>query len=85
MTAALSLMKNVLTPLTKSVLLPFGLSAAMSTTNAAIQKNKNKNKNKMKIRNYDTNNFKRRNRRYNENWLIVWKIRIASKRNQWNN
>ena len=39
MTAGLPLMKNVLTPLAKNVLLPFGLSAAMSATDAAIQKN----------------------------------------------
>ena len=31
-------MKIVLTSLAKSVLLPFGLSAAMSATDAAIQK-----------------------------------------------
>ena len=37
MTAGLSLMKSVLTPLAKSVLLPFGLSAAMSGTDAVIQ------------------------------------------------
>ena len=38
MTAGLPLMKIVLTPLAKSVLLPFWLSAAMSATDAAIQK-----------------------------------------------
>ena len=38
MTACLLLMKNVLTPLAKNVLLPFVLSAAMSVTDAAIQK-----------------------------------------------
>ena len=38
MTADLLLMKSVLKPLAKSVLLPFGLSAAMSATDAAIQK-----------------------------------------------
>ena len=38
MTAGLPLMKNVLTPLAKNFLLPFGLSAAMSATDAAIQK-----------------------------------------------
>ena len=32
-------MKKVLTPLAKSVLSPFGLSAAMSATDAVIQKN----------------------------------------------
>ena len=38
MTAGLTLMKSVLTPLAKSVLLPLGLSAGMSTADAAIQK-----------------------------------------------
>ena len=38
MTAGLPLMKSVLTPLAKNVLLPFGLSAAVSATDAAIQK-----------------------------------------------
>ena len=37
MTAGLPLMKSVLTPLPKYVLLPFGLSTAMSATDAAIQ------------------------------------------------
>ena len=36
--AGLPLMKSVHTPLAKNVLLPFGLSAAMSATDAAIQK-----------------------------------------------
>ena len=56
MTAALSLMKSVLTPLAKSVLLPLGLSAGMSAADAAIPK---------KI--YGINNFKWRNGIYNEN------------------
>ena len=38
MTAGLPLMKNVLTPLSKSVLVPVGLTAAASATDAAIQK-----------------------------------------------
>ena len=38
MTASLPLMKSVLTPLAKSVLLPFRLTAAMSATDAVIQK-----------------------------------------------
>ena len=38
-TAGLLLMKSVLTPLAKSVLLPLGLSAGMSVADAAIQKN----------------------------------------------
>ena len=37
MTAGLPLMKNVLTPLPKSVLIPLGLTAAASATDAAIQ------------------------------------------------
>ena len=36
--AVLPLMKSVLTLLAKSVLLPFGLSAAMSATDSAIHK-----------------------------------------------
>ena len=38
MTTALPLMKNVLTPLAKSILVPLGLTAAASSTDAAIQK-----------------------------------------------
>ena len=38
MTAGLPLMKSVLTPLAKNVLLPFGLSARISAADAAIQK-----------------------------------------------
>ena len=38
MTTSLPLMKNVLTPLTKSVLVLLGLTAAASVTDAAIQK-----------------------------------------------
>ena len=38
LTAGLSLMKNVLTTLAKSVLVPFGLTAAASGIDAAIQK-----------------------------------------------
>ena len=38
MTAGLLLMKKVITPLAKSVLLPLGLSAVMSAADAAIQK-----------------------------------------------
>ena len=37
MTTALPLMKNVLTPLAKSVLVSIGLTAAASATDAAIQ------------------------------------------------
>ena len=38
MTAGLPVMKSVLTPLAKNVLLPLGLSAGMSATDAGIQK-----------------------------------------------
>ena len=38
MTAGLPLVKNVLTPLAIRCFLPFGLSAAMLATDAAIQK-----------------------------------------------
>ena len=38
MTASLLLMKNVLTPIVKSVLVPLGLTAAASATDASIQK-----------------------------------------------
>ena len=38
MTAGLLLMKNVLLPLAKSILLPFLLTARMSVTDAVIQK-----------------------------------------------
>ena len=38
MTGGLSLMKSVITPVAKSVLLPLGLSASMSAADAAIQK-----------------------------------------------
>ena len=40
MTAGLPLMKSVLSPLAKNVLLPFGLSAPMSATDTAIKKKK---------------------------------------------
>ena len=40
MTAGLPLMKKLLTPLAKSVLIPLGLSAAMSAADATIQKKK---------------------------------------------
>ena len=50
MTAGLPLMKSVLTPLVKRVLLPFGLSAAASPTDATIQN--------LWIRYNSINNFK---------------------------
>ena len=39
MRASLPLMKNVLSLLTKNVLLPVGVTAATSATDAAVQKN----------------------------------------------
>ena len=59
--AGLPLMKSVHTPLAKNVLLPFGLSAAMSATDAAIQK-----KNSW-IRNCSINKCRWRNGRYIKN------------------
>ena len=38
MTAGLLLIKQLITPVAKSVLIPLGLTAAASATNAAIQK-----------------------------------------------
>ena len=38
MTAGLPLMKKILTPSAKRILLPFGLSADMAVSDAAIQK-----------------------------------------------
>ena len=39
MTSGLQLIKDVFTPLAKSVLIPLGLTVAASATDAAIQKN----------------------------------------------
>ena len=38
MTVVLPLMKSILTPLPKRILIPLGLSAGMSVVNAAVQK-----------------------------------------------
>ena len=38
MTVGLPLMKNAFIPLTKSILIPLGLTAAATATDAAIQK-----------------------------------------------
>ena len=51
MTAGLPSLKNVLTPLTKSVSIPPGLSGRMSATDVIIQK-------KLWIRHNSINNFK---------------------------
>ena len=61
MTASLPLMKSVLTPLAKNLLMPV---TAMSLTNTTIQKKKKKDS---WIRNYSINNVKWRNERHNEN------------------
>ena len=47
----LPLIKNVIKPLAKSVLIPLGLTAAASAVDAGIHKN-------IRIREYDFNNFK---------------------------
>ena len=60
LSAGLPLMKNELLALCKSVLIPLGLTATVSATDSAIQKN-------LLIRYNSINNFKRRNGRYNEN------------------
>ena len=41
-TAGLPLMQSVITPIAKTILLPLGLSAGISTADAAIQKKKKK-------------------------------------------
>ena len=60
MSAGVPLMKNVLTPLAESILIPLGLMAALSAIDAAIQK-------KISDRNDCTDNLKQRNGRYYEN------------------
>ena len=62
MIVGLPLMKSVLTYI--SVLLPFGLSAVMSATDAAIPNNNNNNS---WIRKYSNNNFRWRKEGHNEN------------------
>ena len=57
MSVGLPLMKNVFTPLAKSILVPFELTAPASTTDAAIQK----------IENSNTSIFKWRREWYHEN------------------
>ena len=59
--ARLPLMKNVLQPLTKSVLIPLGSIAAASAADART------NKKSLKLGNNSTNNIKRRNGRHYEN------------------
>ena len=50
--AGLPLIKNVIRPLAKSFLIPLGLTAAASVTDAGIHKNN------IRIRKYNTNNIK---------------------------
>ena len=61
MTVGLPLMKNVHMPLSKSVLIPFRLTAAAAARDASIKKNG--------IRHDSINNFKK-NGRYHENSSI---------------
>ena len=63
MNIGLPLMKNVLTPLAKSVLVSLGLTAAASAIDAATQK-------KFYVRDDYTDNLKRRNERHHENSLL---------------
>ena len=65
MTVGLPLMKSVLTPLAKSVLLTFVLSAVMSATDVVIKKKKKKKK-KSWFGINRINNLKCINGRYNE-------------------
>ena len=64
----LPLIKNVTKPLAKSVLIPLGLTAAASAADAGIHK---KN---IGIWEYDLNNFKWINKRYNENCSSTWRF-----------
>ena len=61
MSDGLPLIKNVLTPSTKSILAPLGLKAAGSATDTAIQKKI------FWIGDNCTDNFNGRNGRYHEN------------------
>ena len=72
MSAGLPLMKNVLTPLAKGLLIQLGKTVSASATGAAIQKNKRK-QNKNWIMYDRMNNFQRINGRYHENLV---KIRV---------
>ena len=68
----LPLMKNLLKPLAKGVLIPSGLTAAVAT-DTGINQN-------LRIRDENTNNLKQRNRWYHENSYIFWRIRVIDKR-----
>ena len=57
----LPLIKNVIKPLAKSILIPLGLTAAASAADAVIHKKNNR------IRKYNINNFKWRNEWYFKN------------------
>ena len=60
MSVGLPLMKNVLTPSAKSYLVPLGITAAVSATDAVIQKN-------FWMRDNCTDNFIWKNKRFHEN------------------
>ena len=64
MKVCLSLMKTLLRPLAKFVLIPLGLTAAASATDAGIHKNF------LGSGNVSINNFKNRNGIYHENNYI---------------
>ena len=74
MTAGLQVMKNILTPSAKSVLILLGLTAAALATHAVIQKY-------WWIRYNSMNDSKGNNEIYYENSQITWWIRITNKRN----
>ena len=67
------LLKNVLTPLAKSVLIPLRLTVALSTTDEVIQKKVFKSRKPRTsyqdrlFTNHNTDGFKWRNGRYHEN------------------
>ena len=73
MTAGIRLTKSVLIPLAENVLLPFGLSAVMSATDAGIQK---------KIYGSGTTTLLISKE---EMERLMKTIRITNKRNWWNN
>ena len=70
----LPLIKNVIKPVTKSVLIPLGLTAAASAADAGIHK-KNTG-----IWNNNVDNFKWRNEWYNKNYLSTWRFKYFTKK-----
>ena len=63
----LSLIKNVVKPLAKSVLIPFGLTTAASAADSGIHK---KN---LRVWKYNFNNFQWRNEWYYKNCISSWR------------